>query len=141
MVKNFFVIGDSHVNFFCGYEKLTGSPLIINNKFTGINCQPNPLVNNFFVFHLGPALAYNLNKYGSQTQAREKIEFLLGSGIIPKGSAILCAFGEIDMRVHVLKQAEKKNISFERVADEILDNYMEFLKFLKYPGGGGGYRL
>lgn len=136
MIKNFFVIGDSHVNFFSGHEKITWFPIIYNNQPIDIRCSPQPLIKNFFFFHLGPALAYNLNKYGTKTQAREKIDFLLNSGIIPKGSAILCAFGEIDLRVHVLKQAAEKNISFECVADEVLNNYMEFLTTLNNQGGG-----
>ena len=140
-MKKFFVIGDSHVNFFGGHEKITWLPIKYNDTMLDIRCSPRPMVKNFFFFHLGPALAYNLNKYGTTTKAREKIEFLISSGIIPAGSNILCAFGEVDIRVHVLKQAKEKNIPFENVVDEILENYLTFLKFIQenFVQQGGGF--
>ena len=62
--------------------------------------------------------------------AREKVEFLLKANAIKKGQMVLCSFGEIDIRVHLFKQAEKRNVSFEIIADDILNQYVEFLKFL-----------
>ena len=41
----------------------------------------------------------------------------------------MCAFGEIDCRVHVLRQAEKRGGDFRPVVDEIAANYLEFLKY------------
>lgn len=88
------------------------------------------LIKNFRAFHLGPALAFNLNKYGTSTMAREKAEFLLKYRFIDKNQPVLCAFGEIDCRVHVLRQAEKRGGDFRPVVDEIASCYLEFLKYL-----------
>jgi hypothetical protein len=82
--------------------------------------------------HLGPALAYNLNKYGTKTMAREKAEDIMK--VLRKGAKILCCFGEIDIRAHVLKQADQQNVSLENVIDKIIGNYAEFLLFLKNQG-------
>jgi len=120
------VIGDSHCNFFSGHELICFKKI---NK-TGIN-NCNDLLDKFTTFHLGPALAYNLNKYNTQTQAREKVEYLIKSQLVPNNSTIICCFGEIDIRVHVLKQAKEQNKSIESVIHNILNNYLEFLLFLK----------
>lgn len=130
MSDKIFVIGDSHCNFFGGYENLYYPNTIIFNKQPVDIRTNNSLIANFQIFHLGPVLAYNLNRYNSKTHGREKVEFLLNSGIIPAGTNIMCAFGEIDMRVHALKQAALKGISFETVVEEILEHYTEFLTFL-----------
>lgn len=128
-MQKIFVIGDSHSYFFGGNENIGGSSLVIGDKIFDIQV-PNQLIYNFFPIHLGPALAYNLVKYGSKTQAREKIDFLINTGIIPVGSEVLCAFGEIDSRVHVLRKAVEHNIDFRIVVDEILERYVKFLNFL-----------
>ena len=62
--------------------------------------------------------------------AREKAEFLLKYRFIDKNQPVLCAFGEIDCRVHVLRQAEKRGGDFRPVVDEIASCYLEFLKYL-----------
>ena len=88
------------------------------------------MVKNFSIYHLGPALAYNLNKYGTSTQAREKAEFLLKHRVIARGQPVMCVFGEIDCRVHVLRQAEKYGGDFRPVIDGITSNYLEFLQYV-----------
>lgn len=117
---NIYVIGDSHVSFFAGCYL----EHYVYKAEIGL-CRPR--INPFRIFHIGPALAYNLNKYGTTTKAREKIEYILGSNIIPIGGKILCVFGEIDIRVHVWKQARKKNIDFHKVVSSIVDEYVTFI--------------
>lgn len=115
-----FVIGDSHSIFWSGLAE----------------CKPFkhgvhvPLRQNKFfkVFHLGPCLAYSMNKYDSLTRGREKVEYLLSHEHIKKNSTIMCAFGEIDLRVHVFRGGEKE--MRPRLLQSI-DNYLEFLFFLR----------
>ena len=42
----------------------------------------------------------------------------------------MCTLGEIDCRVHVLRNAEKHNGDFRPVVEEIAANYIEFLKYV-----------
>ena len=118
-----YVIGDSHVSFFSSSDLNH----FIYKDGIGI-CRPR--IEPFRIFHLGPALAYNLNRYGTTTQAREKIDHILNSNYIPLGGKILCVFGEIDIRVHVFKQACRKNVDFHQVVDEIIDEYVSFIERL-----------
>lgn len=129
-LEKIFVIGDSHVNFFGGHEQITFIPIL--NKLgqpTGIN-NCGDIIENFITLHLGPALAYNLNRYNTKNLTREKIDLLLNSGVIGREQNIMCAFGEIDCRVHVLRQAERQKVNFKVVIDSILEQYLIFLKFL-----------
>ena len=132
-MKKFFVVGDSHVNFFGGHEFLNLIGINYKGKLIDIR-STNSLIENFVIFHLGPVLTYNLDKYGSKNLVREKMEFLTSSGLIPKGVSVLCCFGEIDLRVHVLKQAANRKVHFEIVADDVLNIYGDFLKKLKSDG-------
>lgn len=120
------VIGDSHVNFFGGNEYLRWTSLVDNK---GIH-ETVRFIDNFQPFHLGSALAYNTNKYNTATKAREKTEWLLQQRVIKKGQIVLCSFGEIDLRVHVLRRAKERQIEYERIIDDILLSYMEFLLML-----------
>ena len=131
MLDKIAVIGDSHVSFFGGNELVTFIPIIDQNgRHVGMN-NTGDLIENFTTFHLGGALAYNLEKYGSSNRTREKIDLLLSNGIIRKGQPILCCFGEVDCRVHVLRQAESRKVHFKTVVDDILNNYFSFLLRLR----------
>ncbi len=108
------VIGDSHAYFFSGHEDVFSghehvSPVLFLRKLSARGWRINTIysMTNFRVFHLGPALAYNLNKYGTSTLAREKTEFLLTHGLIAANQPVMCSFGEIDCRVHVLRYVQK----------------------------------
>lgn len=125
------VIGDSHVNFFGGNELISFTPITDQNRrHLGMNTSGN-LIDNFSTFHLGPAFAYNLNKYETTNHTREKIELLMRSGLIKQAQPILCCFGEIDCRVHVLRQAEKQNVDYRVVVNDIANNCINFLLRLR----------
>lgn len=101
----------------------------IINVYDGINSCSDRL-SQYSTLHLGPALAYNLNRNNTKTKAREKIEYLIRKKYLPPQSTILCCFGEIDLRVHILKLAENRNQSQRNLIDNTLNNYIDFLLFL-----------
>ena len=119
------VVGDSHVNFFGGHEHISFSPIM-----EGLNsCRD--INDKFSTLHLGPSLAYNLNKNKSSTQAKEKLKFILENKIIPTGAHVIFVLGEIDLRVHVLRQAIIQNISVHKIIQNILDVYLKELDYLR----------
>lgn len=122
------VLGDSHVNFFSGNEELS---------FLPIGQEINTCADNtdypFTPLHLGPCLAYNCNRYQTSTSFREKTDYLCQSFIRPH-SRILCCLGEIDIRVHVFKQARLQGKTYQQIVDSILVPYMEFLLRLQQQG-------
>ena len=125
--KSVIVLGDSHCSFFSGNEETAF--IKITNMYDGINSCSDRL-SQYSTLHLGPALAYNLNKNNTTTKAREKIEYLIRKKYLPPQSTILCCFGEIDLRVHILKLAETRNQSQRELIDNTLNNYIDFLLFL-----------
>lgn len=126
--KTVLVIGDSHVNFFSGNEELSFIP-IGNDVNTCEQINGLPIT----VLHLGPSLAYNSNRYGTSTRFREKLDWLMEE-FIQQGDRIICVLGEIDMRAHVLRQAEIQNKTYQEIVDKIADNYSVFLLWLKNLG-------
>lgn len=125
------VLGDSHVNFFSGNEHLTFLP--IGND---INTCPMKNAYAFTPLHIGPCLAYHSNHYGTTVQFREKTDYLLQHFIKPHAT-LLCCLGEIDIRVHVFKQAALLNRPFTEIIDDILNEYRLFLQALV----SNGYRV
>ena len=119
------VLGDSHVNFFSGNEKLTLLP--IGN---GINVSPQINGFPFTALHLGSCLAYNSNMYGSTEGFLEKLDFLM-EHFITKGSKVVVSLGEIDIRCHVFKQTQLQSRSYEAIVDDILENFFDMLLYVK----------
>ena len=124
------VVGDSHTSFFSGHD-------IINfcHLKNGINnCRDD--IENFITFHVGPALAYNLNRYNSSNKAREKIEYLLDKKYLKSGDTVLLCFGCIDTSVHLLKhiQGPDFNEGVKQASEIIINNYFEFIDKLQALG-------
>ena len=122
------VIGDSHVNFFSGNENLSFIP-IGNEVNTCTRKSDDPIT----TLHFGPCLAYKSNQYGSSNRFREKLDWALKNFILPDAK-ILCVLGEVDLRAHVFKQTARQGKDYKAIIDEILDNYMEFLLWLRDLG-------
>lgn len=122
------VIGDSHVNFFSGNEKLSFIP--IGNEVNTCTRQNDLPIT---VIHFGPCLAYKTNQYGSTNRFREKLDWAMENFIQP-GARLLCVFGEVDIRAHVFKQTAVQGKDFRPVVNEIIGNYMEFLLWLRRLG-------
>ncbi len=116
-------IGDSHVNFFNGYDKAQVDPEtnMIKSKY--------PF---FKTYWIGPVLAYNLCRKNTTTKGREKLFLLLE--YIPKGSNLMFCFGEIDCRAHIVLQAEKQGREPSEIVKNVVDRYFKVLKEVQDMG-------
>lgn len=110
-------IGDSHSCFF-------GGEGIIYPEYPHIQ---KSLLKNVFCVRLGPVLAYSLNKYGTKSSGREKLDELISS-LNPSKDIVMLAFGEIDCRAHVIRQAESRSLPLRIVIQEIVDTYINVIR-------------
>jgi len=117
MNSKIYCIGDSHISVFLGRDSLAQIYPLRNKS----------LFSKFEVVRIGPITAFNIGKSNSSTQAKVKIDFLIKHEI-PKNSIFIFSAGEIDIRVHLLKQAKLKNKNILEISSEIIENYMKFLK-------------
>ncbi|MFH2132528.1 MAG: SGNH/GDSL hydrolase family protein [bacterium] len=116
-------IGDSHANFFSGYDEMQPEwpAADIRNRL--------PF---FRSYRIGPVLAYNLGRYGTTTMGREKLERLLTC--LNPGSHILFCFGEIDCRAHISLQSQKQKRSPETVIAEVVEKYGSVILHIRQMG-------
>lgn len=120
--KTIIVIGDSHVNFFGKREEICWHPLCMEER---INICPAK--GNIDAIHVGPGLAYNLNIDNCTNRTKEKIEWL-DKYYIKKDDIIVFSFGEIDIRAHLFLEAERQNIDWEKICENIVFNYIQMLR-------------
>lgn len=113
-------IGDSHVYFFGGDK----DEISFIHSEEGVNYYRGA-ISPFVPLHLGPALAYNFFKENTFCGTKEKILHLQKINFITENIPVLCVVGEIDIRVHVFRQAEKKKVSYKAIIDEIVFRYLE----------------
>ncbi|MEI8205973.1 MAG: hypothetical protein WCG03_03765 [Kiritimatiellales bacterium] len=125
------VIGDSHTYFFSGQEVIRPRKIAYHHGV--INSSEN-LIPEFSPIHIGPVLAYNADKYGTKTRGREKIDYLIKKRMIERGAQVLFCYGEIDIRNHVIRQADRQGIAMESVVDKVLANYLSFLVSMREEG-------
>jgi len=116
-------IGDSHVSFFGGQDVI--QPNWPARSADRLSC--------FVTYHLGPALAYNLSRTGTQTRGRERLFEILEQAV-PRGARVLLCFGEIDCRAQVLKQAERRKLPVAQVVGECLDAYFQVVREVQARG-------
>ena len=104
------VIGDSHTLVF------VGSPF-------------------FAVHYIGPATAFNLNRSGSTSRARERL-FEILNRIDKERDAVMPVFGEIDCRIHIFYQHRKSNGSFSvsELIDRTVSSYGSVLEEVRALG-------
>lgn len=116
-------IGDSHCSFFLGYNEIPAEyPFVAKS-----------LIQNIYCYRLGASLAFNVNKYNSATNSRQKIEQIIAS-LNPNEDIILLCFGEIDCRAHILKQAEKLQLDYKKVIENCISNYLEMVTVIRNKG-------
>lgn len=116
-------IGDSHANFFSGFDEMQPE-------------WPAPDIKNRIPqlrsYRFGPVLAYKLCEYGTNSRGREKMEQLLG--YLSPGDHLLFCFGEIDCRAHVMLQAERQQRSPAEIIERIVERYMSTILTAKSRG-------
>ena len=126
--KGIYVIGDSHSVFFYGMDNYDDySPSSFPWK------PDSNLISSFKVYHIGPALAYNLCKMNTTVRGRETILYLLDNKI-DAGSRVLLAFGEIDCRYYIFKASRKYNLSIEQTMENCIKRYISVAKEIKARG-------
>ena len=115
-------IGDSHASFFSGYDRIQDEyPARSENKYP------------FFIsYRLGAVLAYSLCKLGTKEKGREKLLELTDQ--LEKGSVLLLCFGEIDCRVHLLKQAQLQQKKIEDTVTDCVHKYISVIEELRAKG-------
>ena len=111
-------IGDSHAAVFSGREEM-------------VPAWPERSIDNldfFRSYRIGPATAYQLeNKIPI-------IDSILHSCVSKKDDYILFCFGEVDIRAHLIKQAELQKISTEEVVEKCVDRYFRVILYYKEQG-------
>jgi hypothetical protein len=112
-------IGDSHSSVFSGEEKMQDVWPERSNDTTQY----------FRSYRIGPATAYNLS-----TKIYIIDDIINHVGISKEKDIILLCFGEVDVRAHLIKQANIQNKSFDEVCEECVDNYIKGIKILKNKG-------
>ena len=108
------VFGDSHSII---WEGKNLSHEAIQSKFSNVK-----------VFHLGPALAFNLinlRNDGLGTWGNQ-IFSILDARTIPAPTAIMLCFGEIDIRTQVIKRAADAHVSIESAVRKIVNRLSNF---------------
>jgi len=119
MFKLIHCIGDSHASFFSGRNSLEPIwPL-----------QARDIIPSFKSYRLGAVLAYNLCEPETSTHGKEKLAELTNQ--LPKNSSIMLCFGEIDCRVHLVKQSIEQNRNIGDVVNECVDRYFSVIRDMK----------
>jgi predicted SAM-dependent methyltransferase len=126
-IEKIHVIGDRHVRLLAGKDEISGAVHNVCRIFDGFSAK-------FTSYHIGPGLAFSLNKRGTKTLALEQIEQVLKKKIIPTGSQPMFSFGEIDCRFHVCRQAERQGESIRKIVADICVVYIEFLDEIALQG-------
>lgn len=128
-----YCIGDSHIGLFSGVD--AKQPIWPQ--------ETKDILPYFKTYKVGPALAYNLCQENTKTMGREKLFEILQQ--IPHGSKVMFCFGEIDCRLHLLKQHNKQKRllqllfrkerqSLESIVQKCVDRYFSVLKEVENLG-------
>lgn len=115
-------IGDSHVGLFSGFDYLQRS-------------LPHPSKDRlpqFRVHRVGPGLAYNLPKENTTTRSRERMIEVLHT--LPRASKVMLCFGEVDCRSHLIKHAQTSGKSWEDVAKNCAERYLDGAEIVQKMG-------
>lgn len=121
-----YIIGDSHVSVFSGKGRENDDYMVPvwPNKFISI-------IPVFIPIRLGPVTAYNSYKKlglimrilnNKSTRFQKSTDY------------ILLSFGEIDIRVHLIKQRQQKSLSDIEIINKCLNNYFKTINKLKSMG-------
>jgi hypothetical protein len=111
-------IGDSHAAVFSGREEM--APAWPERS--------SDTLSFFRSYRIGPATAYQLeNKI-------PVINDILHSCVNKEDDSILFCFGEVDIRAHLVKQAELQKVPIEQIVEECVDRYFRVILYYKELG-------
>jgi len=127
-VPRHLAVGDSHTRFLAGKDNIENGETVPHARsYSGFAAH-------FDALHLGPGLAYNLDRAGSQTRILERVNALIDTDAINGERVVVFSFGEIDCRSHVVKQTQRQNRSIEDIVGEICKSYANFLDMMVRRG-------
>jgi hypothetical protein len=111
-------IGDSHAAVFSGVDEMVPTwPE-----------RSNDTIDAFRSYRIGAATAYQL-----ETKI-PIINDILNRCVDKKEDSVLFCFGEVDIRAHLIKQAELQNISIEDAVNLCVDRYFQVILYYKEQG-------
>lgn len=122
---SYFFVGDSHTRFPAGTEDRK-----LGNRWPLNILDVRDHAWMIRSAHLGPGLAFNLNKIGSTSKTREKIELLFDRKLVPTNARVVFSFGEIDIRAHVFRHVGN-GTALDTVIDGLIAIYQKFLLAMK----------
>lgn len=109
-------IGDSHSSVFSGNEEM--QPIWPDRS--------NDITPYFKSYRIGPATAYQL---ANKKPIIDQILTLVG----PNDKVLFC-FGEVDIRAHLIKQAQLEGKILEDVIVDCVNRYMDVVRYYKSNG-------
>jgi hypothetical protein len=122
----------SYINVQRIFRILTNKPIfhVIGDSHTTSFLHPA-----FVIHHIGPSTAYKLNFQKSTTMGREKVIKILNKIYKKKKRNVIFVFGELDVRIHINKIVNQKDIPINNVIESTVKSYFNFLKHIKeeYP--------
>lgn len=111
-------IGDSHAAVFSGREEM--APAWPERSADTLDF--------FRSYRIGPATAYQLES------KIPIIDNILHSCVSREDDYLLFCFGEVDIRAHLVKQAELQNLPIEQIVEECVDRYFRVILYYKEQG-------
>jgi hypothetical protein len=118
-----YCFGNSHVSIFSGSDKM-------------VPIWPSRSIDHlpwFKTFRLGGCTAYQAMKHISDILELVEVNPCL-IGFNKETDTILLVFGEVDVRAHIVLQAEKQNRTVDSITLEVVDRYFEAIMALYNRG-------
>jgi len=129
----FYVVGDSHANLFTEYPEYWWIPVFGPYQNIGERSEGYLSVNKrFTTFRIGPCTAYNLCEDSSSTESKRRLNMAIG--LIPVGSKIMFAFGEIDCRLHIWRYLDPNSPSIPDAVEKCVDRYLGVIREIANRG-------
>lgn len=127
-----YIIGDSHSSVFCGKDHIQPQWGVCYTVEHGVlKKKRNKFIqenSNFCAIRSGTQLAYNLiTKYSF-------FDKIISDYNIDKSDYLFFSFGEIDIRHHLLVNKKKRGMTLQKVIENCVNRYIEFLLHYKNNG-------
>ena len=126
--NKYFFIGDSHTRFAAGLDEQHANHFLAMDisRIKDYSWQIEAA-------HIGPSIAFSLNRYKTRSRTMEKVDHIFNEKIIPAGAMAVFSFGEIDLRAHVYRLVDAE-VGVEEMVGRVAANYRDFLIDMKQRG-------